>query len=121
MGKWKFRMMLHFLLIGCTVLFASHLVLAQGGVLRTQGLINPGGNVKSGYLIISEMKINIDKTTKVMDHRGNPILLTEFQPKKWVYMEIEQDQSNKKIKARRIYLLPRYINPQEKKQFPFMN
>ncbi len=110
-------------MIGCILLFASHLVFAKDGIaLRTQGKINTGGYmIKSGYLLINEMRIHINKTTKVMDHRGNPISITEFQPGKWVYMEIVQDQDKKAIRARRIYLLPRYINPQESKQFPFMN
>jgi hypothetical protein len=122
MGNWKFRTVLRSLLIGCIVLFATHLGFARGGnVLKTQGLINPGGDPKAGYLIINEIRVYIDKTTRVMDHRGTPILLTELQPKKWVYMEIVQDQNKKKIRANKIYLLPRYINPEERKKFPFMN
>lgn len=109
-------------LIGWAILHAFTFCLAKdGNVLRTQGLINPGGKLKSGYLIINEMRVNIDKTTKVMDHRETPIPITELQPKRWVYMEVEQDQSQKTTRAKKIYLLPRYINPEERKNFPFMN
>ncbi len=122
MGKWRFRIVLCSLLIGSIIFIATHLVFAKDGTgLRTQGLINTGGNVKSGYLIINEMRVRIDKTTKLMDHRGNPTPIAEFQPKKRVYMEIVQDQNKKTIRARRIYLLPRYVNPEERKQYPFMN
>ena len=109
-------------LIGWAILHAFTFCFAtDGNVMRTQGLINPGGNPKAGYLIINEIRVYIDKMTQVMDHRGTPILLTEFQPKKWVYMEVEKDQSKKMVKAKKIYLLPRYINPEERKKFPFMN
>lgn len=121
MGKWKSRIALCSLLIGCFVLFAAHLGLAKGSeVLKRQGLINPGGDLKAGYLIINEIRVNIDKTTQVMDHRETPIPITELQPKRWVYMEVEKD-SKKMMRAKRIYLLPRYIAPEERKKFPFMN
>lgn len=108
-------------LIGWAILHATPFCLAGDlNVLKTQGLINPGGNPKAGYLIINEMRVYIDKTTQVMDHRETLISITEFQPKRWVYMEVEKDQSNKMMKAKKIYLLPRYINPEERKKFPFM-
>lgn len=118
----KLGIKIFFVLIGWTILHAPSFCFAEdGNVLRTQGLINPGGNPKAGYLIINEIRVYIDKTTQVMDHRGTPILLTEFQSKRWVYMEVEKDQSKKMMKAKKIYLLPRYINPEERKKFPFMN
>ncbi len=120
MGKCKFKAMLYSLLIGGVILFNFHLALAKGSnVLRTQGLINPGGNPKAGYLIINEMRVYIDKKTELWDYRKMPILITELTPKKWIYMEIEKD-SKGKIKASKIYLLPRYINPEERKRFSFM-
>jgi hypothetical protein len=121
MGKWTFKTMLYSLLIGWIVLFGDPLGLAKGNnVLRTQGLINPGGNPAAGYLIINEMRVYIEKKTELWDHRKMAILITELTPKKWVYMEIEKN-SNGKIKASKIYLLPRYVNPEERKRFSFMN
>jgi len=108
-------------LIGWAILHATSFCLAGDlNVLKTQGLINPGGNLKAGYLIINEMRVYIDKATQVMDHREIPILITEFQPKRWVYMEVEMDQSKKMVKARKIYLLPHYVNPEERRKFAFM-
>ncbi len=88
--------------------------------LRTQGLINPGGNLKGGYLLINEMRIYIDRTTQVMDDRGAPLPATELKPARWVYMEIEQDSNKLTARAKKIYLLPRYIKPGEKQRFSFM-
>jgi len=91
-----------------------------GNVLRTQGLINPGGNLKAGYLLINEMSIHIDKGTQVMDQYGKPISVAELKPKGWVYIEIEKDPIKNISKARKIYLLPRYMTPPEKGRFSFM-
>jgi hypothetical protein len=107
--------------IGCLILFSATLGFATNShVLKTQGLINSGGNLKAGYLLINEMKIYIDKTTKVMDHRERNIPITEFQTKKWVYMEIEKDPDKKTIHARKIYLLPHYVPQEGKRKFSFM-
>jgi len=89
-------------------------------VLRTQGLINPGGNLKTSYLLINEMRIYFDGSTKIMDRNSKPIPVTLLKPKNWVYMEIEKDSTQKYFKAKKIYLLPNYVNPKEKKIYSFM-
>lgn len=120
MGKWTFRMMLYSILIGGIILLDAHFGFTKdGNIIRTQGLINPGGDSKAGYLIINEMKVYVDKQTEIWDHRKVPILIDDLIPKKWVYMEIKKD-SRGKIRASKIYLLPRYINPEERKTFSFM-
>jgi len=108
-------------LIGWVILSVSSLSSAAGdSVLRTQGLINSGGNLKAGYLLINEMRVYIDKMTQVMDHREIPIPVTELKPKRWVYVEIVKDPGQKTLLAKKIYLLPHYVNPEEKQRFPFM-
>jgi hypothetical protein len=120
MGKRTFKTLLHSLLIGWIILFAVHLALAKGNtVLKTQGLINPGGNPKAGYLIINEMRVYVYEKTELWDHRKMPIVIAQLMSPKWVYMEVEKD-SGGKIKAKKIYLLPRYIKPEERKGFAFM-
>ncbi len=89
-------------------------------VMRTQGLINPGGNLKAGYLLINEMRIYLSPSTQIMDHRGAPLPATELKPKKWVYLEVEKDPARNAIKAKKIYILPRYVRPEEKRQYAFM-
>jgi len=88
--------------------------------LRTQGLINPGGNPAAGYLLINEMRIHIDKRTQILNAHNVSIPITELKPKRWVYIETEKDPVLKIDRARKIYLLPRYINPQEVNRYPFM-
>ena len=92
----------------------------EGNIIRTQGLINPGGNLKNGYLMINEMRVYFNKTTRVMNHHGAPIPITELKPRKWVYIEIEKSPNLKKIMAKKIYLLLRYIHPEERRKYSFM-
>jgi len=121
MGNKKLRIQICGLLIGGFLLCAVPPLLGGDvGLFGTQGLINPGGNFKAGYLFINEMRVYIDKTTQLMDHRETPILIKEFQPKHWVYMEVEKDPKRKFVRARKIYLLPHYIDPKERAKFKFM-
>ncbi len=105
-----------------TLIFLIPLPLAQAkeaNAIRTQGLINPGGNPKAGYLFINEMRVYYDRATLLMDQREKPIPITEFTAQKWVYMEVEKDSLGK-IRAKKMYLLPHYINPKERKKLSFM-
>jgi hypothetical protein len=100
---------------------APNCLAASGGVLlRTQGLINPGGNLQAGYLVINEMRVHIDPVTQIMDQYGTSIPVTRLKPRGWVYIEIEKDPIEKITKAHKIVLLPRYVTPAEKKRFSFM-
>jgi len=93
---------------------------SERDVMRTQGLINPGGNPAAGYVLINETRVLIDKNTQVMNHRCAPISVSELKPKRWVYMEVEKDSVRQTVKSSKIYLLPRYLNPEETKRFPFI-
>lgn len=107
--------------MGGFILSATQMSFAlEGRLMCTQGLINPGGDLKKGYLFINEMRVNIDQKTRVIDHQGRLIPISELKPKRWVYMETEQNPSKKMIKATKIYLLPHYVNPKEKQNFSFM-
>ena len=126
------KFVLFYFLVGWFILSISPLCLAGDGnalrapvskdikVMRTQGLINPGGNLKASYLLINEMRIYINGTTKIMDQDSKPIQVTLLKPKNWVYMEIEKDSNQKYFRAKKIYLLPHYVNSGEKKRYSFM-
>ena len=120
--KTKTLVIIICVLVGWFILsIAPNCFAASGSVLlRTQGLINPGGNLKTGYLLINEMRIHIDQITQIMDQSGTSISVTKLKPRGWVYIEVEKDPIEKISKARKIILLPHYITPAEKKRFSFM-
>jgi len=109
------------LLVVCLmILLASFCLAAEERVIRTQGLINPGANLKAGYLFINEMRVYIDKATQIMNQYGTSIPITELKPKKFVYLEMDKDPNQGINKAKKIYLLPHYVNPKDKQKFSFM-
>ena len=108
------------ILIGVLLLLTPDLCFAKDNrPVFTQGLINPGGNLKAGYLLINEMRVYVDSSTAIMDRWGKVLPATELKSKNWVYLELEKAPANR-MKARKIYLLPRYVKPEERKQFAFM-
>ncbi len=104
-----------------SILFSiSSLAAKDSAVFRTQGLVNPGGNLKAGYLLINEMRVYLNGATQIVDYQGRTLQPTEIKAKRWVYVELEKDAALKRMRARRIYLLPHYIGRAEKKQYAFM-
>ena len=108
------------ILIGILILVVPGLPFAkESRLIYTQGLINPGGNLKAGYLLINEMKVYLDASTSIKDVWGNGIPATELKAKKWVYLEMERGRKNQ-LTARVIHLLPHHVKPEERKKFAFM-
>ena len=118
--KIKFSWLCLIMIGGLLFSFAQTGFAKENPVVRTQGLINPGVNLKAGYLLINEMRIYLNPSTQIMDHRGVHLPATELKPKKWVYLEVEKDPARNAIKAKKIYILPRYVRPEEKRQYAFM-
>lgn len=114
-SPWLWR-----ILIGVFLLLIPELCFTkETRPLFTQGLINPGSNLKAGYLLINEMRVYLDSSTAIMDRWGKVLPAAELKSKNWVYLELEKGPAHG-MKARKIYLLPRYVKPEERKQFAFM-
>ncbi len=108
------------ILIGFLVLVAPGFSFSKDNrLVFTQGLVNPGGNLKAGYLVINEMRVYLDPSTSIRDAWGNIIPAAELKAKKWVYLEMERNSANQ-LRARKIHLLPYYVKPEERKRFAFM-
>lgn len=121
MKNWKFKKYSIYILLGGLIFsMTSFCLAAEKDLIRTQGIINPGGNLKAGYLFINEMRVYIDRATRVMNHHGTPIPVTDLKTKKFVYIEMEKEPNQSINKAMKIYLLPYYVNPGNKQKFPFM-
>ncbi len=109
------------IVMGNIFFWPSSLSFAKDSVLfRTQGLVNPGGNLKAGYVLINETRVYVNGATQITDYKGRVLPATEIKAKKWVYVELEKDAGHNAMRARKIYLLPHYIAPTERKQYAFM-
>ena len=70
------------------------------------------------YLIVNEREIQLSDDVEIKDSKENNARLSDLKEGKWVYI-VSEDSSNG-FKARKIYLLPKYIKKGEKDKYPFM-
>lgn len=86
---------------------------------KTQGILMEI-DLKSTFIIVNEKKIFIDQNTLLNNDRSNPVSLDQLKTKGWVYIEWIKDKEKDKALAKRIYLLPRYVDKKDKHLFPFI-
>jgi hypothetical protein len=74
---------------------------------------------KEKMIIVNERSFAFDKHTIVYNEKGSPIPQDNLKTKTWVFIEGTKDKSQKKV-AKKIYLLPKYIDEKEKHLYPFI-
>ncbi len=109
-----------FLLAVFLIVFISPLTFASDkGIVTTQGIVMElDWNKKT--IVVNERSIAFDQNTIVHNEKGSPIPRENLRAKAWVYIEGAKDQTRKKVVARKIYLLPKYIDDKEKHRYPFI-
>ena len=100
-------------LVLCTLTFGG-----EDDILKFQGQVMTV-DVKKSSLVVNERWIVWDKHTLVSNERGTPASIERLKARDWVFVEGVLDRSQKKIKAKRIYVLPKRIDEKEKRQYPF--
>ena len=70
------------------------------------------------YLIVNEREIQLSDDVEITDSKENNARLSDLKEGKWVYI-VSEDSPNG-FKAKRIYLLPKYIKKSDKDNYPFM-
>lgn len=82
----------------------------QGTISSVEGL--------PGYIIVNERQFPLLDDAEIKDSKERHANLSDLKEGKWVYI-VSEDSPNG-FKAKRIYLLPKYINKNEKDNYPFM-
>ena len=100
-------------LVMCTLTFGG-----EGDILKFQGMVMTV-DVKKNSLVVNERLIVWDKHTVVSNERGASASLEGLKTKDWVFVEGALERSQKRIRAKRIYVLPKRIDEKEKRQYPF--
>lgn len=96
------------------------LVLAEEvSVVRLQGAIMEL-DLKKNILIVNERVFVCDQKTTFHNEKGVPVGIEKLRVKSWVYIEGERDEARKRLVAKKIYLLPRYIGRKERRLYPFI-
>jgi hypothetical protein len=108
-------------LIVCFVfLFSALTFAADKDVARIHGKVMEL-NVSKTMLVVNEKTFVWDANSVFYDEKGSPITVDKLQLKSWVYIEGLWGKKNKPITIKKIYLLPKYIGPKERGQYPFMH
>jgi hypothetical protein len=102
-----------FSLVMCTLTFGS-----EDGILKFQGLVMTV-DVKKSSLVVNERLIVWDKNTVVSNEKGTPASIEKLKARDWVFVEGVLNRSEKRIEAKKIYLLPKRIDGKEKRQYAF--
>jgi hypothetical protein len=92
---------------------------AEIGIIKMQGVVMEL-DLKKGTVVISEKTFVWDQKTAFYNDKGSPIKVDSLKTKGWVYIEGENDKANKRWVAKKIYLLPKYIEGKERHLYPFI-
>jgi len=92
---------------------------ADGDIVKTQGIVMEL-DLKVNYMVVNERQIVWDSNTIFYNEKGSLISVDKLRVKAWVYVEGVSDKAKKNVKAKKVYLLPKYINEKEKHLYPFI-
>lgn len=71
-------------------------------------------------MVVNERLVVWDQQTLFYNEKAMSITVDQFKTKNWVYLEGVLDNAKKRVLAKKIYLLPKYIDDKEKHLYPFI-
>jgi len=107
-----------FLAILLSLFISSLTFAASKDIVTFQGIVTEL-DWKKKIIIVNERSFAFDQNTIVHNEKGSPIPQDNLKTKTWVFVEGVKDKSQKKL-AKKIYLLPKYIDEKEKHLYPFI-
>jgi hypothetical protein len=105
------------LIVFSIVNFAVLAFAAGPNLVKQQGRVMEL-DLKQNMMVVSEQDYFWDKNTKFFDQEGSPITLDKLKINNWIYIEGIRDKRRTILK--KVYLIPKYISPGERHQYPFM-
>lgn len=107
-----------FLAILFSLFISSLTFAADKDIVTFQGIVMEL-DWKKKMITVNERSFVFDQNTIVHNEKGSPIPQDNLKTKTWLYIEGIKDKSQKKI-AKKIYVLPKYIDEKEKHLYPFI-
>jgi hypothetical protein len=92
---------------------------ADKKLVKIQGMVMDL-DLKKKTMIVNEMHFVWNDKTIINNEKGSLIAIEKIKPRSWVYIEGETDKVNNRVEARKIYLLPKYIDENERSRYSFM-
>jgi hypothetical protein len=109
-----------FLLTVFFLLFFSVLTFAEDiSIVKMQGVMM-SVDLKKSTVVINERTFSWDQHTTFHNEQGSPIKIDKLRTKGWVYIEGENDKVHKRWVAKKIYLLPKFIESKNLHLYPFI-
>ena len=107
-----------FLTILFSLFISSLTFAADRDIVTFQGMVMEL-DWKQKIITVNERSFAFNQNTVVHDEKGSPVPQDNLKTKTWVFVEGVKDKSQKKV-AKKIYLLPKYIDEKEKHLYPFI-
>jgi type II secretory pathway component PulC len=98
---------------------ASLTFAADKDIVKTQGIIMAIDFIKNS-MVVNERLVVWDQQTLFNNEKAKPITVDQLKTKNWVYLEGVLDKDRKRVLAKKIYLLPKYIDDKQKHLYPFI-
>jgi hypothetical protein len=109
------------ILIIIVTLMVSALTFASDKyIVKIQGVVM-AVDVKKNIVIVNERSFVCDQHTVIYNEKGTPCTIDKLKERGWVYIEGVPDRANRGNVAKKIYILPKYINEKEKHLYSFMD
>jgi hypothetical protein len=108
-----------FLTVFFLLVFSALTFSADINRVKMQGIVM-SVDLKKSTVLISEKTFVWDQKTAFYNEKGSPITVDNLKTKGWVYIEGENDKANQRWVAKKIYLLPKYIERKERYLYPFI-
>jgi hypothetical protein len=77
-------------------------------------------DLKKHSMVVNERLCVWNPQTPINDEKGLPIDMDRLKAKTWVYVEGVQEKGHRRVLAKAIYLLPKYVDEKEKRLYPFI-
>jgi hypothetical protein len=88
-------------------------------IVKTQGIIMAIDFIKNS-MVINERLVVWDQQTLFNNDKGKLIKVDQLKVENWVYLEGVYDKGKKRVLAKSIHLLPKYIDGKDKHLYPFI-
>ncbi len=112
----KKKVILPFLLV---LLISGLTFAADRDIVTLQGIVMEL-DFRKNLMFVNEKAVAWNQNTLFQNEKGSPIPVDKLTTKIWVYIEGVKDEASKRVMAKKIYLLPKYIHGNEKRLYPFI-
>jgi len=113
--KGKIVLMITLALVVSVLTYAS-----DRGIVKLQGVVM-AVDLKQNSLTVNERTFSWDPQTLISNEKGQPVTPDKLKLGGWVYIEGVPDKANRRNIAKKIYLIPKFIQDKEKHLYPFMD